>query len=191
MFSASDIKELRAKTGAGIQDCQKALVASDGDIEKAVAFLREKGIASVAKKASRIAGEGVVGSYIHMGGKIGVLVEINCETDFVAKGEDFANLVKDVAMHIAAINPLYVSKDVVPEADVEKEKNIIIAQIKEDPKNANKPENILEKMLGGKINKFFHWNINSRCIGDNTNRAIGVICIIALNLRSIRKSLNE
>ena len=151
MINASDIKELRAKTGAGIQDCQKALVASDGDMEKAVAFLREKGIASVAKKASRIAGEGVVGSYIHMGGKIGVLVEINCETDFVAKGDEFNALVKDVAMHIAAAKPEFVKIEDVPQENVEKEKEILIAQAK----NEGKPQNIAEKMVEGRIKKYY------------------------------------
>lgn len=151
MINASDIKELRAKTGAGIQDCQKALAANNGDMEKAVAYLREKGIAAVSKKASRIAGEGVVGSYIHMGGKIGVMVEINCETDFVAKGEDFNNLVKDVAMHIAAAKPEFVKIEDVPQENVEKEREILIAQAK----NEGKPQNIAEKMVEGRIKKYY------------------------------------
>lgn len=151
MINASDIKELRAKTGAGIQDCQKALAANDGNMEKAIAYLREKGIAAVSKKASRIAGEGVVGSYIHMGGKIGVLVEINCETDFVAKGEDFNALVKDVAMHIAAAKPEFVKIEDVPQENVEKEKEILIAQAK----NEGKPQNIAEKMVEGRIKKYY------------------------------------
>lgn len=151
MINASDIKELRAKTGAGIQDCQKALSSCDGDMEKAVAYLREKGIASVAKKASRIAGEGVVGSYIHMGGKIGVLVEINCETDFVAKSEEFNNLVKDVAMQIAAAKPEFVRIEEVPQENVEKEKEILIAQAE----NEGKPKNIAEKMVEGRIKKYY------------------------------------
>ena len=151
MINASDIKELRAKTGAGIQDCQKALASCDGDMEKAVAFLREKGIASVAKKASRIAGEGVVGSYIHMGGKIGVLVEINCETDFVAKSDEFNNLVKDVAMQIAAAKPEFVRIEDVPQENIEKEKEILIAQAE----NEGKPKNIAEKMVEGRIKKYY------------------------------------
>ncbi len=151
MINASDIKELRAKTGAGIQDCQKALAANNGDMEKAVAYLREKGIASVAKKASRIAGEGVVGSYIHMGGKIGVLVEINCETDFVAKSAEFNELVKDVAMQIAAAKPEFVRIEEVPAENVEKEKEILIAQAK----NEGKPQNIAEKMVEGRIKKYY------------------------------------
>ena len=151
MINANDIKELRAKTGAGIQDCKKALDESNGDMEKAVAYLREKGIASVAKKASRIAGEGVVGSYIHMGGKIGVLVEINCETDFVAKSDAFNELVKDVAMQIAAAKPEFVRIEEVPQENVEKEKEILIAQAK----NEGKPQNIAEKMVEGRIKKYY------------------------------------
>ncbi len=151
MINASDIKDLRAKTGAGMQDCQKALQACDGDMEKAVAYLREKGIASVAKKASRIAGEGIVGSYIHMGGKIGVLVEINCETDFVAKSNEFNQLVKDVAMQIAAARPEFVRIEDVPAENLEKEKEILIAQAK----NEGKPQNIAEKMVEGRIKKYY------------------------------------
>lgn len=151
MINASDIKDLRAKTGAGMQDCQKALQACDGDMEKAIAYLREKGIASVAKKASRIAGEGVVGSYIHMGGKIGVLVEINCETDFVAKSNEFNQLVKDVAMQIAAARPEFVRIEDVPAENLEKEKEILIAQAK----NEGKPQNIAEKMVEGRIKKYY------------------------------------
>jgi elongation factor Ts len=151
MINASDIKDLRAKTGAGIQDCQKALVACNGDMDKAIAYLREKGIASVAKKASRIAGEGVVGSYIHMGGKIGVLVEVNCETDFVAKSEEFNQLVKDIAMQIAAARPEFVRIEEVPQENVEKEKEILIAQAK----NEGKPQNIAEKMVEGRIKKYY------------------------------------
>lgn len=151
MINAQDIKDLRAKTGAGIQDCQKALKESDGDMEKAVAYLREKGIASVAKKSSRIAGEGVVGSYIHMGGKIGVLVEVNCETDFVAKSDAFQQLVKDVAMQIAAAKPEFVRIEEVPQENVEKEKEILIAQAK----NEGKPQAIAEKMVEGRIKKYY------------------------------------
>ncbi len=151
MINASDIKDLRAKTGAGIQDCQKALIASDGDMEKAVTYLREKGIASVAKKASRIAGEGIVESYIHMGGKIGVLVEVNCETDFVARSDEFKVLVKDIAMQIAAARPEFVRQEEVPSENLEKEREILLTQAK----NEGKPEAIAEKMVEGRIKKYY------------------------------------
>ena len=242
-FTAQDVKELREITGCGMMDCKKALTETDGDKEKAIEFLREKGLATAAKKSGRIAAEGIVKAYISDDKKVGVLVEVNSETDFVAKNDEFLSFVskvaeiiaeknpadvealkevsfdgaqtvgetltaliakigenmnirrfqrvegnvcsyihgggrigvlveaegsladeaayeaaRDVAMQVAAINPLYLSKDTVPAADVEKEKNIIIAQIKEDPKNANKPDNIIEKMVGGKINKFYEQN---------------------------------
>ncbi len=242
-FTAQDVKELREITGCGMMDCKKALTETNGDKEKAIDFLREKGLATAAKKSGRIASEGLVKAYLTDDKKIGVLVEVNSETDFVAKNDEFQTFVtnvakivaeanpadvdalktlpyeggetvgevltaliakigenmnlrrfariegnvcsythgegrigvlveaegsladadayeaaRDAAMQIAAINPLYLSKDTVPAEDVEKEKQIIIAQIKEDPKNANKPENILEKMVGGKINKFFEQN---------------------------------
>ena len=244
MFTAKDVKDLREKTGCGMMDCKKALTESNGDMEKAIEFLREKGLAAAEKKASRIAAEGLVDVYVAADGSVGALIEVNSETDFVAKNDEFKTFVatlakivadenpadvdalkelkytgseltvdgmlkekiltigenltirrfarfeggavayihgegrigvmvkaegdlansdaydaaRDAAMQIAAINPLYLSKDTVPAEDVEKEKNIILAQIKEDPKNANKPENILEKMVGGKINKFFEQN---------------------------------
>lgn len=151
MINASDIKDLRAKTGAGIQDCQKALLQSGGDMEKAVQYLREKGLAAVAKKSSRIAGEGIVTSYIHMGGKIGVLVEINCETDFVAKSEAFITLGKDIAMQIAASKPEFVRIEDVPQENLEKEREILINQAK----NEGKPQNIAEKMVEGRIKKYY------------------------------------
>ncbi len=242
-FTAKDVKDLREKTGCGMMDCKKALTESNGDVEKAIEFLREKGLATAAKKSGRIAAEGLVDAYVGENG-VGAIIEVNSETDFVAKNADFkafvATLVKmvaeenpadvdalkalkytdseltveemlrekiltigenlnirrfarfccgsvsyihgegrigvivkvegdlanadvqeaakDAAMQIAAINPLYLSKDTVPAEDVEKEKAVIIAQIKEDPKNANKPDNILEKMVGGKINKFYEQN---------------------------------
>ncbi len=242
MISASVVKELRERTGCGMMDCKKALAATDGDMDKAIEFLREKGLAAAVKKAGRIASEGLVD--ILVDGNVGAMVEVNSETDFVAKNAEFQQFVKDVAkqviatnpadvdalldskfvdgdntiremltekiatigenmnvrrfarfegnvigyvhgggrigvmvlaegdisaqnaydaardaaMQIAAINPLYLDKEVVPGEDIEKEKNIIIAQIKEDPKNANKPDNIIEKMVGGKINKFFEQN---------------------------------
>ncbi len=242
-FTAQNVKELRELTGCGMMDCKKALTETDGDMDKAIEFLREKGLATAAKKAGRIASEGIVKAYLTDDKKIGVLVEVNSETDFVAKNDEFQTFVsniakivaendpadvdalkalpyadgvnvgdsltaliakigenmnirrfariagnvcsythgegrigvlveaegsladenayeaaRDAAMQIAAINPLYLSKEVVPEEDIEKEKKIIIAQIKEDPKNANKPDNILEKMVGGKINKFYEQN---------------------------------
>ncbi|MBO7289246.1 MAG: elongation factor Ts [Clostridia bacterium] len=238
MFTAKDVKELRERTGCGMMDCKKALTESNGDMEKAIEFLREKGLAAATKKAGRIAAEGIVTTYVNDAATVGSIIEVNSETDFVAKNADFqsfvaqlakivadenpadldtfmtmkyddamtveaalqdkiltigenmkirrfaryegkvasyvhgggkigvltliegddTNAAKEVAMHIAAINPLYMSKDIVPEADVEKEKNIIIAQIKEDPKNASKPDAIIEKMVGGKIGKFFEQN---------------------------------
>ena len=238
MFTAKDVKELRERTGCGMMDCKKALTESNGDMEKAIEFLREKGLAAATKKAGRIAAEGIVTTYVNDAATVGSIIEVNSETDFVAKNADFqsfvaqlakivaeenpadldafmtmkyddtmtveaalqdkiltigenmkirrfaryegkvssyvhgggkigvltliegedTNAAKEVAMHIAAINPSYMSKDVVPEEDVEKEKNIIIAQIKEDPKNASKPDAIIEKMVGGKIGKFFEQN---------------------------------
>ena len=242
-FTAQNVKELREMTGCGMMDCKKALTETDGDMEKAVEFLREKGLATAAKKAGRIASEGIVTSYMSEDKKIASLIEVNSETDFVAKNDEFLTFVnnvakivaeknpadvdalkaldyeagetvgdkltaliakigenmnirrfariegnpcsyihgggrigvlveaegaldteekyeaaRDVAMQVAAINPLYLSKEVVPAEDVEKEKHIIIAQIKEDPKNASKPDNIIEKMVGGKINKFYEQN---------------------------------
>lgn len=242
-FTAQDVKELREMTGCGMMDCKKALTETNGDKDKAVEYLREKGLATAAKKAGRIASEGIVKVYLSEDKKIGVLLEVNSETDFVAKNAEFQTFVadvakavadnnpadvdalkdikypgsdatigetltaliakigenmnirrfarvegnvcsythgegrigvlveaegsladdayeaaRDVAMQVAAINPLYLSKDTVPAEDVEKEKHIIIAQIKEDPKNANKPDNIIEKMVGGKINKFYEQN---------------------------------
>ncbi len=145
------VKELREKTGAGMMDCKKALVATEGNVEKAIDFLREKGLASAQKKGSRIAAEGVVASYIHMGGKIGVLVEVNCETDFVAKNENFLNFVKDISMHIAASNPLYLAEEDVPQEVIDGEKAIYKAQAM----NEGKPENIAEKMVAGRIKKYF------------------------------------
>ena len=151
MLTAQDVVKLRASPGAGMMDCKKALTESDGDFDKAVIWLREKGIAAAAKKADRIAAEGAVGSYIHMGGKIGVLVEINCETDFVARSEQFLTLLKDVAMQIAAANPKYVRIEDVPAEEVEKEKEILTQQ----SLNEGKPANVVEKMVEGRIHKFY------------------------------------
>lgn len=153
--SAAAIKALREKTGAGMMECKKALIEADGNQERAIEILRERGLASAKKKEGRVAAEGVVGSYIHMGGKVGVLVEVNCETDFVARGEEFQQLVKDIAMHIAAAEPRYVSREEVTQATLEKEREIARAQAKNDPKNANKPESVIEKIVEGRLNKFY------------------------------------
>ncbi|ABO50495.1 translation elongation factor Ts (EF-Ts) [Desulforamulus reducens MI-1] len=150
-ISASMVKELRERTGAGMMDCKKALAEVGGDMEKAIEFLREKGLAAAAKKAGRIAAEGVVESYIHGGGRIGVLVEINCETDFVAKNEDFRGLAKDIAMQIAAAKPEFVRREEVSADKIEKEKEILRAQAL----NEGKPEKIVEKMVEGRIEKFY------------------------------------
>lgn len=151
MFTTDDIVKLRKRTNAGVMDCKKALVATDGDIDKACEWLREKGIAAAAKKADRIAAEGLVFSYIHMGGKIGVLVEVNCETDFVAKSDKFVELCKNIALQIAAARPEYVSRDEVPADVLEHEKDILRAQAL----NEGKPEAIIEKMVEGRIKKFY------------------------------------
>jgi len=147
-ISSEMIRDLREKTGAGMLDCKKALTESDGDFEKAVSLLRKKGLATAAKKAGRIASEGSIGSYIHMG-KIGTMVEINCETDFVARTDAFRELVKDLAMHVAAANPSYLSIEDVPQNVLDQEKEIYRAQI------TNKPPQVIEKILEGKIEKFY------------------------------------
>lgn len=149
--SASAVKELREKTGAGMMDCKKALEEANGDMERASELLREKGLAAAAKKAGRIASEGLVEAYIHANGRIGVLVEINCETDFVAKTDEFKNFVKDVAMQIAAANPSYVRREEVPNEEIEKEREVL----KNQALNEGKPANIVEKMVEGRISKFY------------------------------------
>ena len=268
MITAAMVKELREITSAGMLDCQKALKATDGDMDKAIEFLREKGLATAAKKAGRIAAEGIVKAYLTDDKKVGVLLEVNSETDFVAKNEEFQNFVtdvakliaeknpkdveelkelslggetvgakltaliakigenmnirrfsriegnvcsythaggrigvlvqaenaldnensyeaaRDVAMQIAAINPLYLSKDVVPAADVEHEKGIIVAQIKEDPKNAGKPDNIIEKMVMGKINKFYENNclLQQEFVKDSDQKVQAYLASKGVNL---------
>src|SRR5678815_5232034 len=137
--TASAVKSLREKSGAGMIDCKNALVEANGDENTAMDILRKKGMAQAGKKAGRVTAEGAVGSYIHMGGKVGVLLEVNCETDFVARGEEFQQLVKDIAMHVAAAEPKYVSREEVNATDLAKEEEIARAQAKNDPKNANKP----------------------------------------------------
>ena len=150
-ITASDVNALRQKTGVGMMDCKKALTEANGDMDKAVEILREKGMATAAKKAGRIAAEGVVDSYIHMGGKVGVLVEVNCETDFVARGDQFKALVHDIALQIAASKPLYVTKEEVPQDVLDKEKEILKIQAM----NEGKPEAIAEKMVLGRIKKYY------------------------------------
>jgi elongation factor Ts len=154
-ITAAAVKQLREKTGAGMMECKNALVESSGDEEKAINILRERGLASAKKREGRIAAEGIVGSYIHMGGKVGVLVELNCETDFVARGEEFQQLVKDIAMHIAAAEPRYVTREEIPANVLDKEREIARAQAMNDPKMANKPEQVIEKIVDGRLNKFY------------------------------------
>ena len=158
-ITASAVKSLREKTGAGMVDCKNALVEAGGDEAQAVEILRKKGMADRDKKAGRVTAEGAVGSYIHMGGKVGVLVEINCESDFVSRGEEFQQLVKDVAMHIAAADPRYTNRSEVPATELEKEREILIDQLKNDPKNANKPEEVLNKIIEGRLNKFYEESV--------------------------------
>ncbi|MBS4871303.1 MAG: translation elongation factor Ts [Peptoniphilus sp. oral taxon 375] len=148
--TAKMVKELREQTGAGMMDCKKVLTETNGDIEKAIDLLREKGLASVAKKAGRIASEGLVDSYIH-GGRIGVLIEVNSETDFVAKNEEFKSFVKDMAMQVAAVNPKYVSREEVPAELIEHEREVLTEQARHE----NKPEKIIEKMVEGRLEKYY------------------------------------
>jgi len=154
-ITATAVKQLREKTGAGMMECKNALVEAGGVEEKAIDILRERGLASAKKREGRIAAEGIVGSYIHMGGKVGVLVELNCETDFVARGEEFQQLVKDIAMHVAAAEPKYVSREDVPAEVLEKERDIARKQAQNDPKMANKPEQVIEKIVEGRLSKFY------------------------------------
>ncbi len=176
-ISAAKVKELRSMTGAGIMDCKRALKESELDIDRAVTFLREKGLAAASKKAGRATSEGLVTPYIHSGGKIGVIVEVNCETDFVAKTDDFQGLTRDIAMHVAAMNPLYVQREDVPADVIEKEKDIYKAQAKE----SGKPEKVIEKIAEGKLDKFYKDNClleqqfvknNDQTIGDLLTEAI-------------------
>jgi len=151
MVDASAVKELRERTGAGMMDCKKALTESNGDMDKAIEILREKGLAAAAKKAGRIASEGIVDAYIHGDGRIGVLIEVNSETDFVAKNEEFKKFVRDMAMQVAASNPLYVKREDVDPQLIEKEREIYRAQAL----NEGKPEKIIEKMVEGRIEKYY------------------------------------
>ena len=158
-ITASAVKALREKSGAGMIDVKNALVEANGDEAAAMEILRKKDVATAGKKAGRVTAEGAVGSYIHMGGKVGVLVEINCESDFVARGEEFQQLVKDVAMHVAASDPRYTNRDEVPADVLEKEREITREQLKNDPKNANKPDEVLAKIVDGRLNKFYEENV--------------------------------
>ena len=150
-ISATMVKQLREKTGAGMMDCKNALSECDGDMEQAVDFLRKKGLATAQKRAGRAMTEGIIHSYIHLGGKLGVLVEVNCETDFVARNEDFKEFAKNIAMHIAASNPLGIQAEDVPEDVINKEKEIYRAQALE----MGKPENVIDKIVEGKLKKFY------------------------------------
>ncbi|MBZ4665354.1 translation elongation factor Ts [Mahella sp.] len=150
-ITASQVKELREMTGVGMMDCKSALIEADGDMDRAVEILREKGLAAAAKKAGRVASQGIVDAYIHGGGRIGVLVEVNCETDFVANTAEFRSFVHDIAMQIAAANPRYVAKEDVPADVLEKEKEIL----RQQAINEGKPENILDKIIDGRIDKFY------------------------------------
>ena len=183
-FTAKDVMNLRERTGVGMMDCKKALTEADGNMDKAIEILREKGKASAAKREGRIASQGIVDSYIHMGGRIGVLVEVNCETDFVAKSDQFREFVHNVAIQIAASNPLYISSNDVPESELNKERSIIKAQFVNDPKLCNKPAEIQERMLEGKIQNYYTQNClldqvyvrdTSKTVRDLLNEAIATI----------------
>lgn len=182
--TASAVKSLREKSGAGMVDCKNALVEASGDESAAIEILRKKGMATAGKKAGRVTAEGAVGSYIHMGGKVGVLVEVNCESDFVSRGEEFQQLVKDIAMHVAASDPRFATRDEVPTAELEKEREIMREQLKNDPKNSNKPEEVLAKIVEGRLNKFYEDNVlvdqpfvkdPSKTIGELVAEKIGSI----------------
>lgn len=167
-FTAKDVQDLRVRTGVGMMDCKKALTETDGNIEKAIEYLREKGIATAAKKAGRIASQGIVDAYIHLGGKIGVIVEVNCETDFVARGDLFKEFVHNIALQIAAAKPSYVTKEEVPADEIEKEKEILKAQALNEEKP--KPLAIIEKMVEGRIQKYYQENclMEQIYVKDNT-----------------------
>lgn len=150
-ITSTMVKELRTKTGAGMMDCKEALAAVDGDFEKAIDFLRKKGLSAATKRSSKAAKEGTIASYIHMGGRIGVMVEVNCETDFVAKTDDFQTMARDIAMHVAASNPLYVRPDEIAEDILEREKEIYRSQLREE----KKPEKIWDKIIEGKLKKYY------------------------------------
>ena len=183
-ITASAVKALREKSGAGMIDVKNALVEANGDEATAMEILRKKGMATAGKKAGRVTAEGAVGSYIHMGGKVGVMVEINCESDFVARGEEFQQLVKDVAMHIAASDPRYTNREEVPADVLDKEREIMREQLANDPKNASKPEDVINKIIEGRLNKYYEENVlvdqpfvkdPSKTIGELVGEKIGSI----------------
>ncbi|MFQ6041448.1 MAG: translation elongation factor Ts [Candidatus Poribacteria bacterium] len=169
-ITAAMVKELRGKTGAGVMDCKKALSETNGDMEDAIRWLREKGIKASERRADRVASEGVVASYIHAGNKVGVLLELNCESDFVARNEEFQRLAKDIAMQVAATNPQYINKEDVPEDVIEREKSILRNQAI----NEGKPEKIVEKIVDGRLNRFYSENclIEQPFIRDD-NQTVG------------------
>jgi elongation factor Ts len=188
-ITASGVKSLREKTGAGMMECKSALVEANGNEELAMENLRKKGLANAGKKAGRVTAEGVVGSYIHMGGKVGVMVEINCESDFVARGEEFNQLVKDVAMHIAAVDPKYTNRDEVPADVVQKEREILMDQLKNDPKNTNKPAEVLEKIIEGRIAKFYEETVLvDQPFVKDPSRTIGEL--VAGKISSIKENIS-
>ena len=169
-ITAAMVKELRSQSGAGIMECKSALKETQGDLEEAITFLRKKGLAKADKKSDRQTSEGVIGSYIHQGGKVGVMVELNCETDFVANTPDFQTLVKDIAMHIAAAKPRFATREEVTEGVLEKEREIFTHQAKE----SGKPENIIEKIVVGKMEKFYEENcVLEQPFIKDTNVTIG------------------
>ena len=196
-ISAQQVKELRNKTGIGFMDCKQALEECGGDMEKAIEYLRKKGMATAAKKAGRATSEGLVTSYIHAGGKIGVLVEINCETDFVARTPDFQDLAKDIAMQIAASSPIYVSREDIPAEEIEKERQIIEAQLGE----TKKPPQILQKIIEGKLEKGFFTKVrlldqpfikdDSKTVKDRIREAIAKLGENIVVRRFVRYELGE
>jgi elongation factor Ts len=165
-ITSAMVKDLREKTGAGMMDCKEALTASDGDFEKAIDFLRKKGMSAATKRSSKAAKDGTIATYVHMGGKIGVMVELNCETDFVAKTENFQTMAKDLAMQVAATNPVYVSSQEIPEDALEREKDIYKSQLLAE----KKPEKIWDKIIEGKLNKFYEevCLVNQKFIKDDS-----------------------
>ncbi len=165
-ITSAMVKDLREKTGAGMMDCKEALTASDGDFEKAIDYLRKKGMSAATKRSSKAAKDGTIATYIHMGGKIGVMVELNCETDFVAKTDNFQAMAKDLAMQVAATNPIYVSPQEIPEDALEREKEIYRSQLLAE----KKPEKIWDKIIEGKLNKFYEevCLVNQKFIKDDS-----------------------
>jgi len=176
-ITAQMVKELRERTGAGMMDCKKALQEADGNLDAAVDFLRKSGIAAAAKRAGRIAAEGMVLSYIHAGGKIGVLVEVNCETDFVARTDDFQNLVKDIAMHIAAADPRFVEREEVTESVIDKEREIY----RDQALQSGRPENVIDRIVNGKMEKFFSENVlTEQPFVKDSDRTVGQLVTEAI-----------